>query len=182
MGAAFTIEGTEVIHQGYVVRSEVLSIRTPDGDVVERQVVRHPGAVAVVAVHEGNIVLVSQYRAALDDDLIEIPAGKRDIEGEAPEVAAKRELVEEVGLETDELVRLGAFVTAAGFCDEEIIIYATTECREVARNVDGVEEAHSEILHVPIAEIGEWLTDGRITDAKTLIGLFWAREQELVTW
>jgi len=182
MGAKFTIEGTKLIHEGYVVRSEVLSVRTPEGDLVEREVARHPGAVAVVAVHDDNIVLVSQYRVALDSDLIEIPAGKRDIAGEDPEIAAKRELVEEVGLETDELVQLGTFVTAAGFCDEQIIIYATTTCRKVPRRVEGPEEAHSEVVGVPVAEIGSWLTDGRITDAKTLIGLFWAREQGVVSW
>lgn len=178
-GDHFEIVGAEVVHEGAVVRTEILDVRTPEGDVVKRQVVRHPGAVAVVAIHDGAVVLVQQYRAALDADLIEIPAGKRDIAGEDPMVAAGRELVEEVGLEAQQMELLGSFVTAAGFCDEELLIYATTDCVEVARAVDGVEEAHSEVLRVPVVEIGEWLSDGRLTDAKTLIGLFWARDRGL---
>lgn len=178
--AGFVVIDSTVVHEGVVVRSEILDIRAPSGEVVQRQVVRHPGAVAVVAIHDGHVVLVRQYRAALDDYLIEIPAGKRDIVGEDPAVAARRELVEEVGLETDSVELLGSFVTAAGFCDEELMIYVTAACREVDRAVDGVEEADSEVLRVPVGEIGAWLTDGRLTDAKTLIGLYWARDRGLL--
>lgn len=178
-GEGFTVIESTVVHEGAVVRTEILDIRTPEGDIVQRQVVRHPGAVAVVAVHEGHVILVSQYRAALDDYLIEIPAGKRDIDGEDPAEAARRELIEEVGLECDSLELLGPFITAAGFCDEELIIYATASCRQVERQVDGVEEEHSEILRVPVGEIDAWLTDGRLIDAKTIIGLYWARDRGL---
>lgn len=180
-GGDFTVVGARVVHEGAVVRTEILDIRTPDGDIIDRQVVRHPGAVAIVAVHDGNVILVRQYRAALDSYLTEIPAGKRDVHGEDPAETARRELVEEVGLACDSLVLLGPFVTAAGFCDEELIIYAATECREVERAVDGVEEAYSEILRVPLAEIDSWLTDGRLTDAKTIIGLYWARDRGLLS-
>lgn len=179
MTGKFEIVGTEVVHEGYVVRTEILDVRTPEGDIVQRQVVRHPGAVAVVAIHHGDVVLVSQYRAPLDDYLLEIPAGKRDIEGEDPEVAARRELVEEVGLACDSVQLLGPFVTAAGFCDEELIIYAATECWQVEREVDGAEEAHSEILRVPVGEVDALLSSGRLTDAKTIIGLHWARDRGL---
>lgn len=176
----FVIEHTEIIHEGVVVTSEMCTIRTPDGDLIERQVVRHPGAVAVVAVHDGHVVLVEQYRSALDANLIEIPAGKRDIAAEAPEIAARRELIEEVGLDPQSLEHLGEFVTAAGFCDEVIIIYGTADCVQVERQVDGAEEAHSRVLRVPLDEIDGWLTNGRLTDAKSLIGLFWARERGLL--
>jgi len=179
-GGDFTVIGTEVIHDGAVVRTERLEIRTPDGDVVQREVARHPGAVAVVAIHDGDVVLVRQYRAALDEYLVEIPAGKRDIEGEDPAVAARRELVEEVGLECESLELLGPFVPAAGFCDERLLIYAATSCREVPRQVDGVEEAHSEVLRVPVGDIVGWLATGRLTDAKTIIGLYWARDRGLL--
>ena len=172
----FSIVGTTVVHRGAVVTTEAVDLRTPEGDVVERQVVRHPGAVAVVAVHEGAVVLVRQYRVALDVELVEIPAGKRDVLDEDPEVAARRELIEEVGLDPQHLQLLGVFATAAGFCDEELIIYATDDCVDVGRQLEGVEEAHSEVVRVPLAEISGWLTDGRLRDAKSLIGLFWARE------
>lgn len=176
----FTIESSEVVHVGAVVTTEVAKMRTPEGDLVDRQVVRHPGAVAVVAVHQGQLVLVEQYRAAIDDNLIEIPAGKLDIDGEATETAAARELVEEVGLQPNSpMVELGTFVVAAGFSDEVITIYFTNDCTDVGRQVDGVEEAHSEILWVRLADIDEWL-DSRLTDAKSLVGLFWARSRGLL--
>lgn len=174
--SGFSVVGSTVAHVGAVVTTEIVDVRTPDGDIVERQVVRHPGAVAVVAVHDNSVVLVRQYRAAIDDLLLEIPAGRRDVDGEPPEVAARRELKEEVGLEAGRLVLLGEFVTAAGFSDEVIIIYAGLDCTDVGRSVDGVEEAHSEVVRIPVSEIAGWLSDGRMTDAKSLIGLFWARE------
>ena len=183
-GHGFSVERTELIHEGVVVTSEMLYVRTPDGDIVQRQVVRHPGAVAVVAVHQGAVVLVEQYRAPLDSNLIEIPAGKRDIQGEDPKVAARRELIEEAGLDTpslDDLEHLGDFVTAAGFTDEVISIYGTRDCIEVGRQVEGPEETHSTLLRVPLDEIGAWMVDGRLTDAKSLIGLFWARERGLLS-
>ena len=77
----FFVEGARVAHAGAMVTTEILTVRTPRGDLVERQVVRHPGAVAVVAIHDGCVVFVEQYRAAVDDNLIEIPAGKTDIPG-----------------------------------------------------------------------------------------------------
>lgn len=178
--SGFEVIGSEVHHRGAVVTTETLSVRTPDGDVVERQLVRHPGAVAVVAVHDGDVVLVRQYRAPIDSMLTEIPAGKLDIEGEPGPAAARRELIEEVGLDAAELVELGPFQTAAGFSNEVITIFAATDCTELERRVDGIEEEHSQVVRVPVGEIMQWTGDGRITDAKTLIGLFWARERGLL--
>lgn len=172
----FFVEDSRVVHEGAMVTTEILSVRTPEGELVERQAVRHPGAVGVVAIHDGCVVLVEQYRAAIDDNLIEIPAGKTDIPGEPLEIAARRELIEEVGLDPTSLVLLGDFITAAGFSDEVLTLFASNDCVDVGRQVDGVEEEHSEILRVPLAEIDEWLAGGRLRDAKSLIGLFWARE------
>ncbi len=176
----FHVEGARVVHEGKIVSTEILDVRTPEGDVVHRQVVRHPGAVAVVAIHNGCVVLVEQYRAAIDANLFEIPAGKLDIAGEALDEAARRELIEEVGLDPKNLVLLGDFVTAAGFCDEVLTIFAATDCVDVDRQADGVEEEHSIVHHVPLAEIDTWLSDGRLRDAKSLIGLFWARDLGLL--
>jgi ADP-ribose pyrophosphatase len=176
----FSIEGSRVVHVGKMVTTEILTVRTPDGDLVERQAIRHPGAVGVVAIHDGCVVFVEQYRAALDDNLIEIPAGKTDIPGEQLETAARRELIEEVGLDPKTLVLLGDFMTAAGFCDEVLTIFASNDCVDVGRQVDGVEEEHSEIVRVPLAEINDWLATGRLRDAKSLIGLFWARDLGLL--
>jgi ADP-ribose pyrophosphatase len=176
----FTVVGNEVIHKGYMVSTEMVTVRTPEGELVERQAIRHPGAVGVVAVHDGHVILVKQYRAPIDDELIEIPAGKLDVAGEELEAAARRELIEEVGLDATTMVLLGEFVTAAGFSDEVLWIFATNDCVEVPRQVDGAEEAHSEVLRVPLADIDDWLASGKLKDAKSLIGLFWARDRGLL--
>jgi len=177
----FTVEGSRVEHVGAVVTTETLTVRTPEGATVERQVVRHPGAVAVVAVHEGHVILVEQFRATIDANLVEIPAGKCDVKGEALELAARRELIEEVGLDPQTLEYLGDFATAVGFSDEILSIFATNDCVDVGRQVDGPEEEHSTIVRVPLAEIDEWLATNRLRDAKSLIGLFWARDRGLLS-
>jgi len=176
----FHIERSEVVYEGRMITAEMLDVRAPGGRMVKREIVRHPGAVAVVAVHNGCVVMVEQYRVALDDDLIEIPAGKLDVTGEPLADAARREMIEEVGLDPVDLIRLGSFVPAAGFCDEVLTIFACTECVEVERKVDGVEEEHSIVHHVPLAEVHEWIDDARLTDTKTLIGLHWARDRGLL--
>lgn len=180
MTSDFSIESSTVVHEGAVVNTEVVSLRAPSGELLERQVVRHPGAVAVVAIDDGDVVLVKQYRVAVDDELLEIPAGKLDIAGEPPADAARRELIEEVGLDPTELIELGSFVTAAGFSDERIWIFASTEHTDVGRQVDGVEEAHSTVLRVPVGEIMDWTADGRLEDSKTLVGLLWAQQRGLL--
>lgn len=176
----FHIQAAEVVYDGRMITAEMLDLRGPDGRTVKREVIRHPGAVAVVAVHRGCVVMVEQYRVAIDDELLEIPAGKLDVADEPLAEAARRELIEEVGLDPTELVLLGDFVTAAGFCDEVLTIFACTDCVEVERQVDGVEEAHSVVHHIPLADIDSMLADGRLRDAKTLIGLFWARDRGLL--
>lgn len=160
---------------------DVADVRTPTGDVVQRQVIRHPGAVAVVAICNGKVVFIRQYRAALDTEMLEIPAGKLDQPGEPPIEAAKRELIEETGLYSESLVELGSFHTAAGFCDEKITIFAALDPREGDRDTDGTEEAYSQLITVPVKEVEDWLVDGRITDAKTIIGLGWAAARGLLT-
>ena len=162
----------ELIHRGAVVSLFRSSFSAPDGSEFEREVVRHPGAVSVVPLREdGSVVLVRQYRAPLDAELLEIPAGKRDVADEPPEVTAGRELVEEVGLRAGRLELLARFHNSVGFTDEESFVYLGTELSEVDMDRQGVEEAHMEIVEVPLTDVAAMIADGRITDAKTVIGL-----------
>ena len=151
--------------------------QTPDGDEIDRDVIRHPGAVGIVAVDDdGAVVLVRQFRAALGSYLTEIPAGKRDVPGEDPVVCARRELAEEVGLEAGSIELLACVVPAVGFCDEEITIYLATDLTAVPFAPDGAEEHHMEILRVPLTRVDElWV--GAPADAKTVIGLMLARDR-----
>ena len=123
--------GEELIHEGPVFRVTIGQVRSPDGEVLTREYVRHPGAVVVVPIVDGDVVLVRQYRAAIDRDLLEIPAGKRDVPGEPPAETAARELREEVGLVAGSLTPLTEFFNTPGFSDEYSYAFLATDCTEV---------------------------------------------------
>jgi ADP-ribose pyrophosphatase len=150
----------------------VVEIEGPDGDRHQREVVHHPGAVGVAPLHEdGAITLVRQYRAALDADVWEIPAGLRDVAGEPTEATAGRELAEEVGLHADALDHLVTFHNSPGFSDEAVVVYLATGLRPVPDDRQGPEEEHMVVARVPLDEALAMVDDGRITDAKTVIAL-----------
>lgn len=159
------------VHRGHAIDVVVADVETPDGEVVERDVVRHPGAVSVVPVDGDEVVLVRQYRAPAEKDLLEIPAGKRDVAGEPPEVTAVRELEEEVGYTTAALVPLATFYNSVGFSDEYSHVFLATALTPVAPSPHGPEERHMTIERWPLDAIPAAIADGRIEDAKTVIGL-----------
>ncbi|MPZ88277.1 MAG: NUDIX domain-containing protein [Nitriliruptorales bacterium] len=149
----------------------------PDGSVAEREIVEHPGAVAVVAVDDdGRVILLRQYRHALRDYVVEVPAGKLDEDGERPEETARRELIEEVGLDAAELTELVHFHNSSGWTDESTTVYLGTGLREAS--ADGfapkAEEADMEVFRLPLGEAVTMAQRGEIVDAKTLIGLLLA--------
>jgi ADP-ribose pyrophosphatase len=158
----------------HIVRRHYLA---PGGRAARRDVIHHPGAVAVVPVIDDDVVLISQQRVAIDRDLLEIPAGKCDVPGEDPEATAIRECVEEVGYRPNRLTLLKAFFTAPGFTDEFIWLYLAEALEPVESRPHGIEEERAEVVRMPIAEAVRRVRDGDILDAKTLIGLM-ALEQE----
>lgn len=161
-----------VLHRGHVIDLTKVTVEAPDGQRFERDVVHHPGAVAVVPVHaDGTVTLVRQYRTPLQVDLLEIPAGKRDVDGEAPEVTAGRELAEEVGLSAGRLVKLAEFYNSAGISDELSHVYLALDLSPVPTEAQGVEEAHMTIETVALADVPSLVADGTLRDAKTIIGL-----------
>ncbi len=162
----------EVLHDGVVISLVRATFRAPDGSVFTREVVRHPGAVSVVALHaDDTVTLVRQYRAALDRELLEIPAGKRDVPGEAPEITAARELAEEVGLHAGRLEPLAEFVNSAGFSDEYSYVFLGTDLTEVPDARQGLEEQHMAIERIPLGRAADLIARHEIVDAKTVIGL-----------
>ena len=168
----FTPVGEETVHRGWFIRMQRATFLDPDGVPFERDIVRHPGAVAVVAVtDQGTVVLVHQYRPAVDRWLLEIPAGTCDVEGEAAEETARRELAEEVGYTADRLDRLVRTAITPGFCDEYTTIFLATGLRSVPLDRQGAEERFMDIVEVPLDQFDARVDDGSIIDASTILGV-----------
>lgn len=172
----FTKRSSRVVHEAAFLRIREDEIEDPDGEVFTRFTVEHPGAVAVVAVDgEGRVVLVRQYRVAADRELLEAPAGKREPD-EPPEVTARRELIEEVGLEPGRLVELGAFYNSPGFCTEFTHVYLALDCTSASSDFSPkAEERHMSVERLTLAEVEAAIAKGEIMDAKTIVGLSLAR-------
>ncbi len=170
--AGFTKLGEDELARGYLVSFVRARFRGPDGEEFERTVVRHPGAVAVVPFHaDGTVTMVRQYRAALEHDLLEVPAGTRDVNGETEVLTAERELAEEAGLAAASIDHLVTFHNAPGLSDETVAVFLAQGLSEVPLARQGVEEDAMTIERVPLDEALAMVDDGRITDAKTIIGL-----------
>ena len=168
----FELVSEEEIAQGFRFTVAKATYRAPDGSTFERDVIHHPGAVGVIPLHDDDTVtLVTQYRAALGRDLVEVPAGVRDVEGEDDATTAARELVEEAGLEAGHLELLAQFNNSPGFSDESVALYLATDLRSVPHDRQGIEEQSMTIERVPLTEALADIDAGRITDAKTVIGL-----------
>lgn len=160
----------ETIHTGMVVSFRKGRFAGPDGEF-HRDIVRHPGAVSAVAVDGDDVFLVRQFRAPIAADLWEIPAGKKDVVGEPPEVTAVRELEEEIGMHPGKLEHLLDFHHSPGFCDELQNIFLATELTDVGRRVDSIEEQYMVVQRTPFDEAIAMALDGRITDGKSIAGI-----------
>ena len=177
MTAGFTKRGERSVHEGQVISVVVGSFTGPDGDEFERDLVHHPGAVSIVPVDGSDVVLVRQYRAALDAFLLEIPAGKRDIADEPPEETARREIVEEIGMRAGRVELLAEFYNSPGFCDEHSWVYLGLDLEEAELSAQGIEEEHMSIERVRLDDVPGLIARAEIMDAKTIIGLTLARER-----
>lgn len=174
--APFRVRDEETMWSGRVIRVAVVQVEGPEGERHTRDVVHHPGAVAAVPLHsDGTVTLVHQYRAALDMGMWEIPAGLRDVDGEPLEETARRELAEEVGLAAGKLEHLATFHNSPGCSDEAVEIFLATDLSSVPDDRQGAEEQHMLVERLPLAEALAMVSQGRITDAKTIIGLLRAR-------
>lgn len=150
----------------------------PEGDEFRRDLVHHPGAVSVVPYEaDGTVLLVRQYRAAIDAHLLEIPAGKRDVVDEPPELTAQRELAEEVGRRAGRMELLGTFYNSPGFCDEYSYTFLARDLAEAPIEAHSVEEAAMTIERIAFTDALTMIEHGEITDAKTIIALLLAKDR-----
>jgi ADP-ribose pyrophosphatase len=161
----------EVMFQGRMIRLDRDTVRLPNGAETTREVVRHPGAVAVVALKEDNILLVRQYRYPIEQITLEIPAGKLD-KGEAPLVCAERELREETGY-SGKLTFVGKFYSTPGFSDEIMHLFVATEL--VWNPLAADEDEFLSVVAMPSQEALIMAQRSEFVDAKTILGILMAQ-------
>jgi 8-oxo-dGTP pyrophosphatase MutT (NUDIX family) len=177
MSSRFERVGSETVYEGtfFSVRKEVF--RHEDGETTERAIVVHTGAVGIVALDGEELWLVRQPREAIGvPDLLEIPAGKLDEEGEEPLETAKRELAEEIGKQADDWTPLGAFYTSPGFTNEQVHLFLATGLSDVDERPAVHEDERIDVEVRPLADLERLIAES--TDSKTIIGL--ARLQALL--
>lgn len=161
------------VWRGRMLAVTVDTVKLQNGNAVDLEIVRHPGAAAVVPVDsEGNVVLVRQARYATDGWLVEVPAGKLDA-GEAPDVCAVRELEEEAGLRARTLTPMGAIWTSPGFTDERIWLFLATDLEAVPQALEADEVLTLE--RSPLEVAVERVLRGEIDDAKSICALLRAQ-------
>ena len=177
-GAGFRRLGEQPQFDGSLISVAIGRFQAPDGSEFERDIVHHPGAVSVVPVlvASNEVVLVRQYRAAVDRELLEVVAGKRDVQDEPPEETAQRELIEEIGMRAGRLELLAEFYNSPGFCDEHSWVFLGLDLEETQASAHSVEEEHMTIHRVSLDDVPAMIRSGEIIDAKTIIGLALARE------
>ena len=163
------------LFRGSLIQVAQAVFEAPDGRRFERDVVHHPGAVVVVPFSDPEtVIMVRQFRAAVGAELLEVPAGKRDVHGEATEVTAQRELAEEIGRRAGTLELLARFYNSPGFCDEFTWLYMARDLDAVPVDRQGAEEQHMTVEEVRLAAVPELVASGQIVDAKSIIGLYLA--------
>ena len=160
---------TEPIFRGNFISLQVDHVRLPDGRTATREIVRHPGAVAVLALKDDKLIVVEQYRKALEKSQVEIPAGKLE-PGEDPEEAAKRELEEETGYRCESLKRICSFYTSPGFADEKLHLFAAESVVPGTAHLD--EDEFLECGEITFEEAQRYIAEGRISDAKTILAVY----------
>lgn len=169
---------TEQIFTGKVISLQVDEVELPNGKVSKREIIKHPGAVAVIPVNaENKIVLVEQYRKALERTIIEIPAGKLE-KGEEPKLCAERELEEETGYECTNMEWLISFYTSPGFADEIVHLYKATGLAKKENPAATDEDEFVNLVEVTLEEAIQLIKDQKIYDAKTAYAVQYLQLQE----
>ncbi len=175
MSARFERLASQTRFEGRIVSVREDRFRYEDGGEADREIVVHPGAVAVVCHDEEQLFLVAQPREAIGiPDFLELPAGKFDVAGEPPLETARRELAEEIGKAAGRWEELKVFYGSAGFSNEQVHVWLATDLHDVARPDTG-EEERIDLITWPLADLDGLIAT--VTDAKTLIGLWELRRR-----
>jgi ADP-ribose pyrophosphatase len=162
---------SQTIFTGKVIRLQLDQVELPNGQIARREIVKHPGAVCLLAITaENKLLLVRQFRKALEKTILELPAGKLE-QGEDPHVCAERELAEETGYRAKSLQHVVSFYTSPGFADEYIHLYRTSGlAKKGAVHLDADEFV--EPVELTLAECFQCMQTGEICDAKTIVAIY----------
>ncbi|HNR36397.1 MAG TPA: NUDIX hydrolase [Candidatus Hydrogenedentes bacterium] len=158
----------KLLYEGRVVSLRVGNVELDDGTIALREVVVHPGGVAVVPVKDDKVILVRQFRIAIGEDVLELPAGKLE-KGEDPEARGRAELEEETGFRAGRMISAGSIYATVGYSSEIIYLYFAFDLEHIGQNMEFDERI--DIVELPVSEIAARIADGTIRDAKTIIGL-----------
>lgn len=165
---------SKFIYRGRAINLRIDTVQTEDNRQTTREIVEHSECVSIIAVDaDDNILLVKQYRQAVEKELLEIPAGGID-PGEDPETAVRREMREETGYSPKTVQRLNGFYSAPGYCTEYLYLYLATDL--VYDPLEAEDTAGIQLIRVPISQITDVIASGSICDAKTIAGLLFYLE------
>jgi ADP-ribose pyrophosphatase len=169
---------SEVIFSGKVISLHLQDVELPNGKESKREIIKHPGAVAILAVTDDNkIVMVEQYRKALERTIVEIPAGKLE-KGEEPAICARRELEEETGYVCESLELLTSFYTSPGFADEIVHVYLAKGLTKKENSAALDEDEFVNIEELTLEEAVRYIKEQKIYDAKTIYAVQYLELQE----
>ena len=167
---------SKTVYEGRIVDVHIDEFRYDDGETAEREIVVHPGAVGIVAHDDQSVYLVRQPREPVGEPaLLELPAGKLDVDGETPLECAQRELTEEIGMRAESWSELKRFYTTPGFAQDQVTLFVATGLERVADHEPNPEE-RIEIVAWPLAELDAAIA--KCEDSKTLIGLLLFRNSQ----
>jgi ADP-ribose pyrophosphatase len=169
---------TEHIFDGKIIKVQVDEVELPDGKRSKREIVKHPGAVAILPItKDGKIVMVEQYRKPLERTLVEIPAGKLE-PGENPDDTAHRELEEETGYVCENMTHILSFYTSPGFADEIIHFYIAEGLRKKENAKAADEDEFVELMEITLEEAEQFIKENKIADAKTIYAIQYLKLKE----
>jgi 8-oxo-dGTP pyrophosphatase MutT (NUDIX family) len=176
MSSEFERVGSDTLFEGRFFSVRRDRFRHEDGDVADREIVAHTGAVGVVVLDGDRLWFVRQPREAIGvPDLLEIPAGKLDEEGEDPLATARRELAEEIGKQAGSWEPLGSFYTSPGFTDEQVHLFLATDISDAAETPEVEENERIDVEVRPVSDLDAIIAENR--DSKTLIALLMLKDR-----
>lgn len=158
----------ERIYEGKILNLKIETVELPNKKYSKREIIEHPNGVAIIAIVEESLVMVKQYRKAVDRAMLELPAGLLEV-NEEPKEAALRELKEETGYESEKIEYVMEFYTSPGYCNEKIYLFLATDLREGV----AMPEPDESVVHekYPIEDLVKMVSRGEILDSKTIIGI-----------